>query len=439
MKILLIQALTVHDQPPIYPIGLACIAAYLRDHDVTLIDLNVEDDPYKALSERIAKIKPEIIGISLRNIKVAMPGAHRSCYQENIELIGKVRELAPSSCRLVMGGSAFSLYAETIMKNITYIDYGVFSEGEEAFPELVKNLDNPEKVKGIYYRKDGKLEFTGYREPFDFANSRPPRRDLIDMKKYFKDPVSVGVMSKRGCILNCIYCSDPFLLGKRIRARKPKDIADEVEDLVLNYGVKYIQFADQVFNIPIEHSMDICKEFIARKIKANWGAWLSVKPISVELLSLMEKAGCKMINFSPDSASDKTLTKQGKGFTEKDLVYSYKMMRHVDINVDYSFMFNGPGDNIFSFFKMIIFLFKAKLHLGKKMNIHASFVLPMRIYPHSKLHTIAIQDGIVYNDDDLIEQRFYNPPPLSYLLAFVVKTMGLLWHIKQKFKPTPVK
>ena len=199
----------------------------------------------------------------------------------------------------------------------------------------------------------------------------------------------------------------------------------------MNYGVKDFQFADQVFNMPLEHANGICREFIERKINVGWGAWLSVKPLSSELLSLMQKAGCKMINFSPDSASDVVLKVQNKGITEKDLQNSYMMMRDVNVNVDYSFMFNGPGESLTSFFKMILFLLRAKIKLGKKMNIHANFMVPMRIYPYSRLHEIAIEKGYVEPDDDLIEPRFYNPFPLAILLSFMVKTNGYLWRMVQ--------
>jgi anaerobic magnesium-protoporphyrin IX monomethyl ester cyclase len=434
MKVLLIQGLTVHDQPPIYPLGICSIASYLPKHEVKIIDLNIEEDMNKALDDGLSFFKPDVIGLSLRNIKVALPGAHRSSYQENIDLIRKLRNIAPKDCVFIMGGAAFSLYAEYIMKNVLEIDFGVFSEGELSFPQLLDNLDKPSSVKGIYHKDNSDIVFTGFADIFDFENSLPPRRNLLDMSKYFVQPVCVGVMSKRGCAYSCVYCSDPFLLGKRIRARKANLVADEVEELVNKYGVKDIQFADQVFNMPIEHAKDICREFIKRRIKVRWGAWLSVKPISTELLKLMEEAGCSMINFSPDSASNRVLTRQDKGISEDDLINSYKLMKAVNINVDYSFMFNGPGDNFSSFLKLILFLLKAKLHLGNKMNIHANFMVPMRIYPHSRLHEIAIEEGLIQRDDDLIEPRFYNPFPLSILLGIIVKTSGFLWHLIQKFR-----
>jgi len=434
MKILLIQALTVHDQPPIYPLGICCVASYLQDHEVKMLDLNTESNMEKALDDNISGLKPDVIGISLRNIKVAMPGAHKSCYNENIELIKKLRQKAPENSRIVIGGAAFSLYADYIMNDISEIDFGIFSEGEVSFSELLNNLDDPGKVKGIYFRDNGNVTFTGYGDTFDFENSLPPRRDLLDIKKYLVQPVCIGVMSKRGCVYNCIYCSDIFLLGKKIRARTPSSVVDEIEDLVTNYGVKDVQFADQVFNFPIEHAISICRELIERNVKVDWGAWLSVKPLSTELLELMEKAGCKMINFSPDSASNGVLKKQGKGITEKDLTNSYKMMKNINVNVDYSFMFNGPGESLTSFYKMIMFLKRAKLNLRKKLNIHANFMVPMRIYPHSRLHDIAIEDRIVSPDDNLIEPRFYNPFPLSVLLGFIVRTSGFLWRIVQKGK-----
>lgn len=82
------------------------------------------------------------------------------------------------------------------------IDFGVFLEGEKTFSELVENMDIPEKVKGVSYRNDGQIHFTGKRRlikefPTIHWEKFPP--DL-----YAGKLEGVGLLSKRGCVLKCL-------------------------------------------------------------------------------------------------------------------------------------------------------------------------------------------------------------------------------------------
>ena len=74
MRVLLVQAFTALDMELVYPIGLAYLAAHLDGHEVDIFDLNVHrEDPFDRLEEKLRAFKPEVVGISLRNMKVGMP------------------------------------------------------------------------------------------------------------------------------------------------------------------------------------------------------------------------------------------------------------------------------------------------------------------------------------------------------------------------------
>ncbi|MCK6518983.1 B12 lower ligand biosynthesis radical SAM protein BzaD, partial [Myxococcota bacterium] len=76
--------------------------------------------------------------------------------------------------------------------------------------------------------------------------------------------VSIGLQSKRGCALHCVHCSDTYLLGNAVRRRTPQAVVDEMQELRDRWGVKQMFFCDQIFNIPVEHSIAICKEIVDR-------------------------------------------------------------------------------------------------------------------------------------------------------------------------------
>jgi radical SAM superfamily enzyme YgiQ (UPF0313 family) len=437
MRILLIQTHTIIDEPPIYPLGISYLAAALKNHEVKLFDINTEEDALKKIGHLLDDFCPYVVGISIRNMKIAQPGIHYSCFQHYVELIKFIKSKAKSAV-LIGGGAAFSLYAEKIMELVPEFDMGVFGEGEETFPQLLNNMASPEKVKGIYFRQNGKVVFTGYPVQLDFDKINPPSRDLLDITKYQNEPTAIGVQTKRGCALQCLHCSDTYLTGNKIRLRSSQKVVDEIEELVNTYGIKQFMFADQVFNIPKHHAIEICEEIISRKLKVKWSAWFNEKFADAESLSLAKKAGCELVSFSPDSASDKVLQKLNKNIRTRDIITACKSVKKAGIPVTFNFMLNGPGENMGSLFKLCVFLLRAKLILGNLLKLHGLFIVNMRIYPHTELSKLAIKQEIIREDDDLIEPVFYNPPPLNRLVSIGINFLTALWKIKKKLIKKPV-
>jgi hypothetical protein len=113
----------------------------------------------KDLPEIIAKINPDIVGVSLRNIDSVFSFNKRSYYSPFVSMIKSIRKNAPL-CKLVVGGTGFSIFAEEIMKNNPEVDFGIISEGENAFAELLDNLDYPNRVRGLIVRRSNGLVFT---------------------------------------------------------------------------------------------------------------------------------------------------------------------------------------------------------------------------------------------------------------------------------------
>ena len=121
--------------------------------------------------------------------------------------------------------------------------WGFGAKLEARFPELLQSLEQPQKVPGVYYRNGEQICYSGAPSQVDFPSLKRPRRDLVPHEPYLASSfVSVGVQAKRGCALRCVHCSDTFLLGHHVRMRSPKDVVDEIEELVLDYGVREFFF-----------------------------------------------------------------------------------------------------------------------------------------------------------------------------------------------------
>lgn len=443
MRILLVQAFTALDMELVYPIGLAYLAAHLDGHDVRIVDVNVwavdggADAAMARLRDELRAFAPEVVGVSLRNIKVAKPGSHEDDFAPQQRTVELVRATCPSAF-VVMGGTAFSLYAEDFMARLPGVDAGLWGEGELRFPALIAKRVTPWEVPGVYYRRDGKVGYSGTPPTVDFAALRHPRRDLCDHAPYVASSfVSVGVQSKRGCALHCIHCSDTFLLGRAVRQRPAVDVVDEIEALVQTYGVRQLFFCDQIFNIPVTHAMAICDELVKRRVPVRWSAWLNEhrNTLPDELIVAMKEAGCGLLSFSPDHVDDRMLKRLDKNFRYADMLHTVELAKKHDMDVEYSFFLNSPGEDARSLAAIFRFLAHAKWQLGPNLRLFTLLMMqPIRLYPHTRLAELAKESGLVDKDHTLIDGQFWNPGALQLAVAGVQAGASTLWTARQRLR-----
>jgi anaerobic magnesium-protoporphyrin IX monomethyl ester cyclase len=441
MRILLVQAFTALDLELVFPIGLAYLAAHTPDeHTVEIFDVNLhrdEPDPYAILATKVRSYKPDVIGISLRNIKVATPGLHTDDFEPQQKTVRILRKEAPKA-KIIAGGTAFSLYAEIFMAKVPELDMGMWGEGERRFPQLLQNLDKPETVPGMWIRSPTGPVYTGSPATVNFKALKPYRKDLLDFKPYTDSSfVSVGLQSKRGCALHCIHCSDTYLLGNAVRRRTPRSVVDEMQVLKEDHGVDQMFFCDQIFNIPVGHAIDICKEILDRRLEVRWSAWFNERANTLpdELLVWLKKAGCGLLSFSPDHADDRMLKNLDKNFRRRDLVYTYQAAKKHGLDVEYSFFLNAPGEDWRSLASLLSFVAEAKMHCGTNFRMFTLLMMqPIRIYPHSRLHSLAIETGLVDRDADLIEGQFWNPGGMSYAVAGIQAGAQAAWKVRKQVK-----
>ncbi|MBF0318814.1 MAG: radical SAM protein, partial [Nitrospirae bacterium] len=280
--------------------------------------------------------------------------------------------------------------------------------------------------KGIFYRRaDGTTAYTGARATPDFSKIPMPRRDpqVIDTKKYIGDYYNIlGVQSKRGCVFKCTYCSYPFLNNDNIRLRAPNEVVDEIENLIANYGLMSFVFVDSVFNLPERHAREICNEILKRGLKVKWGAWLTPKMLSVDLLRLMKEAGCVHVGFSPDAVTDEGLKYLQKGITYKEVKNSIKVMQKVKgIVATYNFFCAYPGMDLKAVLRTIYLYFRIPLAIFARASVGLGWI---RIEPHTAVYDTALKEGIITegmdmlpeNEEDLLK-LFYVPRRLWYATA----------------------
>ena len=117
------------------PIGLAYIAAHL-DHDrhqVKVVDLMFADD-HLAETERVIKeFRPDVVGISLRNLSNHSYLDTQWALPITRDVIDRIRE--HSGATIIVGGPAFSLLPKQCYEFLNP-DLGVAGDAGETFAEI---------------------------------------------------------------------------------------------------------------------------------------------------------------------------------------------------------------------------------------------------------------------------------------------------------------
>lgn len=409
--------------PVVYPLGLSYLAAALNKHNVLLFDPNLHKDHLFKLKVLIAEFKPDIIGIGLR---VVVPFLRKGTFFADTRAYLKyIKSLSPHSL-ICIGGGGFSLFAKKNMEEMQDADFGIFLDGEESLPELLDNLDRPEAVKGIYFRRNGAVIFSGERSRSDFGNSLLPRKALLDIRAYDNYPFALGVRTKIGCAFHCAYCSYVFINGDVLCLRHKQDVVDEVEELIKK-GAKSLFFVDNIFNFPQAHAESICEEIIKRKLDIKWAACFHLKYIDKDFLSLVKEAGCVEASFSPDGFSEETLKILEKEITLNDIVKAYDICNELGLRPYYGFLINIPNETLRDLCGLLWLILRLK-----KAKIEWNILFAV---PNTKLYNMIAEIDKGNHPGKYLGENIYWKKLLVYRIIF--KVLGIIL-ILRRFVPKKI-
>ena len=419
MRVLLVQSWLGGDGPAVFPIGLACLAASLSGHEVAAFDPNVAADPLGELAAKLRDFAPEVVGISLRNIDSTNTRVNVSY----LEPFGRLLETVRKHCDAVriVGGSGFSMFAGRLMAAFPAIDYGVYLEGERTFADLIDALAGPDgdpsAVPSLYRRTpSGEVHFTGETEKIDLTDLPSPDFGLLPLTPYAAVPWGVGVETKRGCALTCLYCPYGFLNGRSYRQKAPERVADELFRLQTAFGISHFTFLDSVFNFPETQARAVMEAMIDRGVTLSWSAWFTERGLTRDFLELARRAGCATVIFSPDAFGDRALARLGKSTSVAEIKAAYRLVRDMGcFEVSYNFFKNPPGQTFFSAAAMVAFILRARLEMRRRAHFELNSI---RIEPHTALEKAAQAEGLIAPESDLLQPVMYSQKRTNYIDKF---------------------
>ena len=411
MRVLLISANTESINMPIIPVGLGAIAASTRNagHEVKLVDLMQVGDTHAIIKATTEALRPDVIGISVRNIDDQNMKEAQFFLDQIKGVISECRSF--SGAPIVLGGAGYSIFPESALAYIG-ADMGIQGEGEIAFPALLALLGKGADLSGAPGLYLPGLGLQGKRKFLKNLDLLPlPNAGIWPAAARDQD-LWMPVHTRRGCPMNCSYCSTSKIEGRVIRKRSPKAVVDVIVGYV-EAGFKRFFLTDNTFNIPASYAREFCGTLAERQLDISWRCIIYPGHIDEALVKEMARAGCKEVSLGFESGCQRILRRMNKKFTSEDVCRASEVLATHGIRRMGFVLLGGPGETKEPVEETIAFVDSLGLDAIK-------LTVGIRIYPNTSLANTALSEGMITAQDDLLFPRFYMVRGLEDWLREVV-------------------
>ena len=200
-------------------------------------------------------------------------------------------------------------------------------------------------LKGIVYKDNDKIRLTHPRPPINDLDTLPfPARHLLPFKNYVDSGYAGSLITSRGCVFSCNYCSSSLIMGKKFRTRSPENVVDEIEELHYKYKIRDMAFIDDIFMLNKQRAIAIANKIKKRGFDINFVTSSRVDTVNRELLESLKNSGMSTLYCGVESGSQRVLDLMGKGITLKQIENAVKTVKNVDLAVITSFIIGYPGE-----------------------------------------------------------------------------------------------
>lgn len=414
MRIVLISPNTLTVPYPVYPLGLDYVAGSVAaEHEVKIVDLNILSR--LELQELLQNFRPQIIGLSCRNIDNTEVGDPRFFIDEYRQLVGWLK--SQSDAVIVCGGSGFTIMPAMILQALG-ADWGIVGEGER-FALLVRAIEqgeDPGLVPGVISPSAvGEVEPP---EPWQGGRVLDMQSEAAHRRFYLDKGGMLNLQSKRGCSFNCVYCPYPAIEGRKHRLIEPETVAETALALEAA-GARYLFITDSAFNSDIDHSLAVAESFRARGLSIPWGGFFAPVKLPPDYFTVMAEAGCKHVEFGSESLAQSMLRSYRKPFTVDDVFRAHRQAGDAGLHVAHYFLLGGPGESPATVNQTLD-------NIEKLTRTVLFFFFGIRIYPQTGLYDIALKEEKISAATNLLEPVFYESDTINHqqIEALVTARVG---------------
>jgi len=391
-------------------LGIAYLTSVLNKngHEAELRDGAKET--HENLIKETRKFNPDVVGLVMNTTN-------------RFKVLNLAKEIKEKlGIKVMLGGPHPTLMTQQLLENYNYIDYIIRNEGEFSTLNLMNALEKNKdfkNIKGLSYKKGGEIINNPREAPIMNLDKLPfPDYQFFNLKNYAKQPEHLkefkdyhqgSVISSRGCPFRCTFCSASYFWGHKIRFRSVQSMIDEIKYQHNNFGIKFIMFNDDNFTSDRQRAIKFCEAFKKEGLHKEimWQCRAEVNMMNHELISKMKEAGCDMIEFGIEDASEEGLKAFQKSHTLQQVRDAFKLTNKLDVRTRAYFIIGGPHES-----KENIKV-KKKFMLEIKPTIATTCILVA--YPKTGIYELGKSQGL-FDDTiwlkDLKGEAYHSNAPI---------------------------
>lgn len=399
----------------LFPWGLAQVARCLEDdgHQIEILDVYGLD-----------MIREEILEyLNHADFDAACISGFSSINYVFVTWLAK--EIKERYAKPVIVGGILADHHYELLLSGGEVDFCVLGEGERSSVELMRNLHDPSKVKGLAYRHNGSIQITEPRKLIRDLDALPmPNFDLWPMERYLRTKMyahqentrfddyapsmqvskkdllpNLTFLSGRGCPYKCTYCSRSY---QSLRLKSVDRLIEEIQWSINRFGLKAVHFADELLLVNKKRIREFCEK--VKPLGVYWDGQGRVNTVDKESMVLMRNSGCLSLGLGIESGSDQMLKAMRKGVSRAQNLRALKDGKTVGLHLKVQLLAGYPGETKQTLAETASLIKEAGLPPRR-----ANWCTPL---PGSELYGWCLEQGLIPDEDAYLRSlvKGYNKP-----------------------------
>ena len=315
-------------------------------YDWVIVDGNREENPYEKIYSYLKTGDFKYIGFTV------MPGPQT---KQAIPFSKRLKTDFPNTV-MIWGGYFPTNYYKVVLDS-GYVDFVINGPGDHAFPQLINALENNEPlstIKNLIYKTEQVIVKNRKEDLIDQDDLAALPYDKLhtfySIDKYlgqtYLGKKTLAYHSSIGCPFTCSFCAVVPTYEARWKAKSAEHVYSDIKYIKDKWGADAIEFHDNNFFVSEKRSVAFAELILPEKM--SWWGMARIDTMDKfkdESLSLIRKAGCKIIFFGAESGSDKVLSQLDKGGTQtgEQILRFAERLKKFDIIPEYSFVLGTPA------------------------------------------------------------------------------------------------
>ena len=340
---------TIGNWPPLQLAYLAG-AALKAGHETKIYDAMNKATTFDDIRAQIEAYRPDYV-MSLDYLPVT--GAiSTATVPAALKALAIAKEVDPTIVTMIGGPHPTFMYEEILRDDANPADFVIRGESEATLVEFMAKVPNgsPDEVKGIAFLRDGDVVATPMRQHIEDLDTLEVAWHLLDWDDYHYNIEPWGrmasVLTSRGCMMGCAFCSQRLFWRGDWRARDPKKVVAEIRHLVDEYKVEFITLIDAYPTHDRDRWEQILDLLIEAKLPVHLLIETRVEDIirDADILPKYHDAGIIHVYLGAETSTDEMLNSLNKGTTIDQNKQAVDLLKAHDIMIEASFMIGFPTE-----------------------------------------------------------------------------------------------